>query len=79
MEPNGSLPYSQQSATDPYPELDACSPYCYILAHKVKLSLQQAVETHRIVEMSRLPHFLDSRLTDGSKVVSPTLRLPFTP
>jgi hypothetical protein len=30
-------------------------------------------------ETSRLPHFLDSRLTDGDEVVSPTRRPPFTP
>jgi hypothetical protein len=30
-------------------------------------------------ETSRLPHFLDNRLTDGSEVVSPTPRPPFTP
>jgi hypothetical protein len=30
-------------------------------------------------ETSRLPHFLDSRLTGGGKVVSPTRRPPFTP
>jgi hypothetical protein len=29
--------------------------------------------------MSRLPHFLDSRLTDGGEVVSPTHQPPFTP
>jgi hypothetical protein len=29
-------------------------------------------------ERSRLPHYLDKRLTDG-KVVIPTLRPPFTP
>jgi hypothetical protein len=29
-------------------------------------------------EMSRLPHFLDNRLTDGGKVVSLTRRPPFT-
>jgi hypothetical protein len=28
---------------------------------------------------SRLPHFLDNRLTDGGEVVSLTRRLPFTP
>jgi hypothetical protein len=28
---------------------------------------------------SRLPHFLDSRLTDGSEVVSLTRRPPLTP
>jgi hypothetical protein len=27
----------------------------------------------------RLPHFLDIRLTDGGKVVSPICRPPFTP
>jgi hypothetical protein len=27
----------------------------------------------------RLPHFLDNRLTDGGKVVSPTRRPLFTP
>jgi hypothetical protein len=27
MEPEGSLPYSQESATGPYPELDESSPY----------------------------------------------------
>jgi hypothetical protein len=30
-------------------------------------------------ETSRLPHFLDSRLTDGDEVVSLTHRPPFTP
>jgi hypothetical protein len=30
-------------------------------------------------EMSRLPHFLDSRLTDGGEVVSRMHWLPFTP
>jgi hypothetical protein len=28
--------------------------------------------------MSRLPHFLDNRLTDGVEVVSLTRQLPFT-
>jgi hypothetical protein len=30
-------------------------------------------------EMSRIPHFVDSRLTDGGEVVSLTRRPPFTP
>jgi hypothetical protein len=30
-------------------------------------------------ETLRIPHFLDNRLTDGGKVVSPTHRLCFTP
>jgi hypothetical protein len=30
-------------------------------------------------EMLRLPHFLDSRLTDGGKVVCPTRIPPITP
>jgi hypothetical protein len=30
-------------------------------------------------ETSRLPHFLDNRLTDGGKVVSLTRRPPLTP
>jgi hypothetical protein len=30
-------------------------------------------------EMSRLPHSLDNRLTDGGKVVSLTRQPPFTP
>jgi hypothetical protein len=30
-------------------------------------------------ETSRLPHFLDSQLTDGGKVVRLTRRPPFTP
>jgi hypothetical protein len=30
-------------------------------------------------ETSRLPHFLDNRLTDGGEVVSPSRRPPFTP
>jgi hypothetical protein len=30
-------------------------------------------------ETSRRPHLLDNRLTDGSTVVSPTSRPPFTP
>jgi hypothetical protein len=30
-------------------------------------------------EMLRIPHYLDNRLTDGGKVVSPTHRPHFTP
>jgi hypothetical protein len=30
-------------------------------------------------ETSRLPHFLDSRLTDGGDIVSLTRQPPFTP
>jgi hypothetical protein len=30
-------------------------------------------------ETSRLPHFIDNRLTDGDEVVSPKRRPPFTP
>jgi hypothetical protein len=30
-------------------------------------------------ETSRLPHFLDNRLTDGGEVIGPTRRPPFTP
>jgi hypothetical protein len=30
-------------------------------------------------ETAKFPHFLDNRLTDGGKVVSPTRRPPFTP
>jgi hypothetical protein len=30
-------------------------------------------------ETSRFPYFLDNRLTDGGKVVSPKRRPPFTP
>jgi hypothetical protein len=30
-------------------------------------------------ETSRLPHFLDNRLTDGDEVFIPTHRPPFTP
>jgi hypothetical protein len=30
-------------------------------------------------EMSRLPHFLDNRLTDGGEIVSLTHRPPFMP
>jgi hypothetical protein len=32
-----------------------------------------------VTETSRLPHFLDNRLTDGGEVVSLTRRPPFTP
>jgi hypothetical protein len=32
-----------------------------------------------VCEMSRLLHFLDSRVTDGGEVVSPRRRPPFTP
>jgi hypothetical protein len=30
-------------------------------------------------EMLRFPHFIDNRLTDGSKAVSLTCQTPFTP
>jgi hypothetical protein len=37
------------------------------------------MEAHRVLEMSRLPHFLDNRLTDGGEAVSLVHQLPFTP
>jgi hypothetical protein len=46
---------------------------------KVKIYLLQAVEAPRVRERSRLPHYLDKRLTDGGNVVSPTRRPLFTP
>jgi hypothetical protein len=36
---------------------------------KIKLSLRQTVDVYR-VETSRIPHFLDNQLTDGSEIVS---------
>jgi hypothetical protein len=36
-------------------------------------------EDRQSCETSRLPHFLDNRLTDGGEVVSLTRRPPFTP
>jgi hypothetical protein len=32
--------------------------------------MSQAVEAYRVVRHKKIPHFLDSRLTDGSEVVS---------
>jgi hypothetical protein len=46
---------------------------------KVKLSLQQAMDTHRVCETSRLQHFLDNQLRDGSEVVSLTNLPSITP
>jgi hypothetical protein len=46
---------------------------------KVKISLLQAMEAHRVAERLRLPHYLDKRLIDGGKVVSPTRQPHFTP
>jgi hypothetical protein len=36
-------------------------------------------EAQQSCETSRVPHYLDNRLTDGSEVVSLTRRPPFTP
>jgi hypothetical protein len=44
---------------------------------KVKIYLLQAVEAHRVAS-GWLSHYLDKRLTDGGKVVSPTRRPHFT-
>jgi hypothetical protein len=46
---------------------------------KVKLSLQQAVEAHRVVRRRGSHIFLDNRFTDGGEVVSLMRRPPFTP
>jgi hypothetical protein len=46
---------------------------------KVKLSLLQAVEAHRVVKMSRVLHLLDRQLTDGCEVASLMHQPPFTP
>jgi hypothetical protein len=39
VEPEGSVPYSQQSATGPYPELDESSPYLPILFSKIHFNI----------------------------------------
>jgi hypothetical protein len=44
---------------------------------KVKLFLQQAVEAYRVVETSRILHFLDNGLADDDEVVSLTRRPRF--
>jgi hypothetical protein len=46
---------------------------------KVKLSLLQAVEAHRVARCRNFHIHLDNRLTDGGEVVSLTCRPPFTP
>jgi hypothetical protein len=45
---------------------------------KIELSLYRPRKPLS-VERSRLPHFLDNRLTDGGNVVSLTRRPPLTP
>jgi hypothetical protein len=45
---------------------------------KVKLSLKQAVETHRVVRHRGFHILLDNRLADGDEVVRLTRRPPFT-
>jgi hypothetical protein len=54
-------------------------PLFMIKVKKVKISLLQAMEAHRVCEKLRLPHYLDKRLIDGGKVISPTHRPQFTP
>jgi hypothetical protein len=39
---------------------------------KLKLSPETSHDGLQVCEMLRIPHCLDSRLTDGDKVVSPT-------
>jgi hypothetical protein len=46
---------------------------------RVKLSLQQAVEAHRIVRRRCSHIFQDNRITDGGEVVSLTRRPSFRP
>jgi hypothetical protein len=46
---------------------------------RVKLSLLAGSGSPQGSETSRLPHFLENRLTNGGKVVSLTRRPPFTP
>jgi hypothetical protein len=46
---------------------------------KVKISLLQAMEAHGLREVEAIPHYLDKRLIDGGKVVSPTRQPHFTP
>jgi hypothetical protein len=49
------------------------------LRKKVKLFLLTICGSPQGCETSRLPHFLDTRLKDGSEVDSLTHRPPFTP
>jgi hypothetical protein len=46
---------------------------------KVKLSLCQAVEGHKVCELSRLPHFLDNWFTVGGEVIILMRRPHFIP
>jgi hypothetical protein len=49
--------------------------FCFMVKKKVKLSLQQAVEVHK---MLRIPRCLENWLTDGCKVVRLTCQVRFT-
>jgi hypothetical protein len=39
MEPEGSLPCTQEPSTGPYPEPDQCSPYHTILSPKIHYNI----------------------------------------
>jgi hypothetical protein len=49
------------------------------MVNKGKTILVTCYKDPQGCETSRLPHFLDIRLIDGSEVVSLTRRPPFTP
>jgi hypothetical protein len=60
------------------PCLQVCS-ICKTRDQKGKAIPVTGREDPQGYETSRLPHFLDNRLTDCGEVVSPTRRPPFTP
>jgi hypothetical protein len=49
---------------------------CYVKGKAIPVTGREGPEG---CETSRLPHYLDNRLTDGGEVVSLTRRPPFTP
>jgi hypothetical protein len=57
--------------------------YIYIYIYTVYIFMglihSRVVNRPKLSRMSRISHFIDSRLTDGSEVVRSTLRLRFTP
>jgi hypothetical protein len=46
---------------------------------KIRLSLYEALQARQVCGTSRIPNFLDNRLTDGGEVVILKRRPPLTP
>jgi hypothetical protein len=72
MEPEGSLPYSQELSTSTRPESHKSSPHHSILPNSVALVRERTIPSDRRFSAKLVPTFADEGVSHGQCGGSPT-------